>query len=85
MKRLIAAALLVSSMALTGCTAKLTGPGGAGADVSKMTMSEQSCTIWVLAFGPFDNAILKKKADVVQYSLENYVVWGRWCAEGYTK
>ncbi len=86
MKRVCAGVLLVASLATTGCIAKLTGPGSAGADLSKMKLVETSCCISVLGFGPFDNAVLKNnKVDAVQYSFENYVVWGRVCAEGYKK
>jgi hypothetical protein len=83
MKRFVAAALIASSLAMAGCVTKVTGPGSAGVDLSKMQMVDQNCAIWVLFFGPFQNATLTKKVDVVQYSLENYVVWGRLCAEGY--
>lgn len=86
MKKMCAGLLLVSSLAMTGCIAKLTGPGSAGADVSKMKLVETACFINVLGFGPFDNALLKTpRLDAVQYSFENYVVWGRVCAEGYKK
>lgn len=85
MKRLLLGFALVSSFALAGCIAKLSGPGAAGTDLSKMNLAETICFIHVLGFGPFDNAVLTKKADAIQYSFENYVVWGRVCAEGYTK
>ena len=86
MKKMCAGLLLVALLAMTGCIAKMTGPGSAGTDLSKMKLVETSCFISVLFFGPFDNAVLKtSKLDAVQYSFENYVVWGRVCAEGYKK
>ncbi|SNB45199.1 hypothetical protein [Geobacter sp. DSM 9736] len=85
MKRTVGLVLVGASLFLGGCMAKMTGPGGAGVDVSKMTQTEMDCFIHVLGFGPFKNAVLKQKADVVQYSFENYFVWGRVCAEGYKK
>ncbi len=86
MKRMIVGMVLVAALAMSGCIAKLTGPGSAGTDVSKMKLVETACFISVLCFGPFDNAVLKTtKLDAVQYSFENYVVWGRVCAEGYKK
>ena len=86
MKRMFAGIVLVAAFAMTGCVAKLTGPGSAGTDVSKMKLVETACFIHVLGFGPFDNAVLKtNKVDAIQYSFENYVVWGRVCAEGYKK
>ncbi len=86
MKRMFAGLILVASFAMTGCISKMTGPGGAGADFSKMKLVETDCFITVLFFGPFDNAVIKtKNIDAIQYSFENYVVWGRVCAEGYKK
>src|SRR6266545_2735776 len=84
MKRMFAGLVLVASFAITGCIAKMTGPGGAGADVSKMKLVETECFIHVLGYGPFGNAVIKtNKVDAIQYSFENYVVWGRVCAEAY--
>jgi hypothetical protein len=86
MKRKLAAVVLIAAFAMAGCVAKMTGPGSAGTDLSKMKLVETSCFITVLFFGPFDNAVLKTtRLDAVQYSFENYVVWGRVCAEGYKK
>jgi hypothetical protein len=86
MKRMIVGMVLVAVFAMAGCISKMTGPGSAGVDVSKMKLVETSCFITVLFCGPFDNAVLKTtKLDAVQYSFENYVVWGRVCAEGYKK
>jgi hypothetical protein len=86
MKKMCAGLLLVASLAMTGCVAKMTGPGSAGMDSSRMKLVETACSISVLGFGPFDNAVLKTtKLDAVQYSIENYVVWGRVCAEGYKR
>ncbi|HEY6838501.1 MAG TPA: hypothetical protein VI389_07145 [Geobacteraceae bacterium] len=86
MERMCAGLLIAASLAATGCVSKMTGPGGAGADFSRMQQVESACFITVLGFGPFDNAVLKtKKIDAIQYSFENYVVWGRVCAEGYKK
>ena len=85
MKKVCAGLILVASFAMTGCIAKMTGPGSAGADLSKMRLVETACFIHVLGLGPFDNAVLKTKVDAIQYSFESYVVWGRVCAEGYKK
>ena len=86
MNRKFAALVLVAMFGMTGCISKMTGPGSAGVDLSKMKLVETSCFISVLFFGPFDNAVLKTtKLDAVQYSFENYVVWGRVCAEGYKR
>lgn len=86
MKKIICGMVLIASFSMTGCIAKLTGPGSAGADLSKMKMVEQQCFIHVLGFGPFNNAVLENgKIDAIQYSFESYVVWGRVCAEGYKK
>ncbi len=85
MKKYILGVTSVCLLSLTGCAAKLTGPGSDGMDLSKMKLTETACFIYVLGFGPYDNAVLKNKADAIQYSYENYVVWGRLCAEGYTK
>lgn len=86
MKKMLIGMVLVAAFAMTGCVAKMTGPGSAGVDLSKMKQVEMSCMITVLGFGPFDNAVLKTaKLEAVQYSFENYVVFGRICAEGYKK
>jgi len=86
MKKLALVLLLSASMFLTGCVAKMTGPGSAGADLSRMKLVETQCFISVLGFGPFNNAVLTtNKVDAIQYSFESYVVWGRVCAEGYKR
>lgn len=85
MEKVLFGMALVASLSMTGCIAKMTGPGSAGVDLSKMKQVETSCFIHILGFGPFDNAVLKSKVDAIQYSVENYVVWGRVCAEGYKK
>jgi len=86
MKKVLLGMVLVASISLTGCIAKMTGPGSAGADISKMKLVETQCYIVVLGFGPFNNAVITtNKVDAIQYSIENYVVWGRVCAEGYKK
>jgi predicted small secreted protein len=84
MKKL-AVAMVLLSLPLSGCISRMTGPGSAGTDVSKMKETELACFIHVLGFGPFDNAVLKTKVDAIEYSFENFVVFGRVCAHGYKK
>ncbi len=85
MKKCILGMAVICLLSLAGCHANLTGPGAAGMDLSKMKLAEEACFIYVLGFGPFDNAVLTTKVDAIQYRLDNYVVWGRMCAEGYKK
>lgn len=85
MKKIFLGVAFVAALSLSGCIAKMTGPGSNGADLTKMKQVNMACFIHVLGFGPFDNAVLKEKVDAIEYSIENYVVWSRVCAVGYKK
>jgi hypothetical protein len=83
MKKLTLVVLAASLISLTGCIAKMSGPGQV--DVSKLSQTEEACYMFVMGFGPFGNAVLQKKPDTIQYRFDNFVVFQRQCAVGYGK
>jgi hypothetical protein len=85
MKKFFFLLALLSSLASYGCVARITGPGPGSVDVSRMREVDQACAVFVLGFGPFGDALLTKQVDTIQYSIHNYIFFGKVCATGYEK
>ncbi len=98
MRRILVVSLLIVSFALSGCISNVT-PIGNHADIQKVDFSSnfktgESCG-WVLLFffGPFgDVSVVKaaqsagiRKAEVIDYKIENYILAQKTCALVYGK
>ena len=99
MRRILMVALLIVSFSLSGCISAFT-PITNTADLQKVDLSSnfkegKSCAWFFLfnLFGPFgDMSVMKaakesgiKKAEVVDYQIENYLLAARMCAMVYGK